>query len=338
MFRLATMAGGAAGYEEGPIPSARFNDPVAAAADVLGNVFVADAANHVIRRISPHGSVSLVAGRPTVAGFENGNGLQAMFNSPEGIVAGFSGDLFVADTMNHVIRHVDASGNVTTFAGAPQSPGWHDGRGAEVQFSSPVGITIDSRGYLYVTDYANHCVREISPDGTVRTLAGAPKQSGNADGFYDVARFTFPFGIVMTPHGDLLVSDSGNHTIRLVTIRGIVSTLFGASGQSGSADGRGRSSRFSRPTGIAVDPAGTVYVADTDNSTIRRIDSDGTVSTVAGLAETVGQGDGDPLVPRLHHPFGVTTDPAGRLIIIDTFNHRICTLEQRPSRRRGVHL
>ena len=179
----------------------------------------------------------------------------------------------------------------TTFAGAASS-GHADGAASAARFSNPRGVALDNSGNAYVVDTDNHTIRKITPSGTVTTLAGLAGSRGSTNGFGSAARFDTPQGIAVDTAGHIYVADAGNQTVRKITPAGLVTTLAGAPGLRGSADGTANSARFSSPTGVAVDAAGNVFVADTLNLTIRKITPAGVVTTLAGLAGSRGSADG----------------------------------------------
>jgi len=195
--------------------------------------------------------------------------------------------------------------------------------GASARFSSPHGIAVDSTGTLYVADTGNSVVRKITSNGKVTTLAGLAGSQGSDDGTGNSARFTAPWGMAIDATGTLFVTDRSAHTVRRITAHGLVSTIAGLAGSSGSEDGVGSAARFNEPTGIAVGADGTLYVADTGNSTIRTIATDGTVNTIGGLAGATGSNDGVGTAARFSSPEGITVDEFGTVYIADTMNHTI---------------
>jgi sugar lactone lactonase YvrE len=156
--------------------------------------------------------------------------------------------------------------------------------GAAARFNAPDGVALDTAGNVYVADANNHTIRKVTAAGVVTTLAGTAGLSGSTDGTGAAAHFSFPSGVAIDSAGSLYVADFGNHTIRKVTADGVVTTLAGTAGLSGSADGTGAAARFNGPDGVSVDGAGHIYVADVFNSTIRKVTPTGTTSTVAGVA------------------------------------------------------
>ncbi|HXI11483.1 MAG TPA: NHL repeat-containing protein [Thermoanaerobaculia bacterium] len=312
-----------AGFEDGTGSAARFSQPFGVATDSSGNVYVADTNNHTIRKITPAGVVTTLAGLAGSSGSADGTGSAARFNGPSGVATDSSGNVYVADFANRTIRKVTPSGAVTTLAGLAESGGSTDGIGSEARFNSPRGVAIDSSGNVYVADTNNYTIRKITPAGAVTTLAGLAFGSGSADGTGSAARFLFPRGVATDSSGNVYVADSDNHTIRKITTAGVVTTLAGLAGNFGSADGTASAARFYDPRGVATDSSGNVYVADTSNSTIRKITPAGVVTTLAGLAAVFGSADGTASAARFGRPEGVATDSSGNVYVADTGNHTI---------------
>jgi sugar lactone lactonase YvrE len=181
----------------------------------------------------------------------------------------------------------------------------------------------DSAGNLYVADQGNSTIRKVTAAGVVTTLAGTAGMTGSVDGMGTAARFNGPDGVAVDNAGNVYVADFGNHTIRKVTATGIVTTLAGTAGMSGSADGTGTAARFFFPAGIAVDSAGNVYVAELGNPTIRKVTADGVVTTLAGTAGAVGSADGTGADARFNRPTGVEVDSAGNVYVADQNNSNI---------------
>ena len=173
-----------------------------------------------------------------------------------------AGNVYVADSLNDVIRKISLSGVVTTLAGSAGHGGSSNGSGSAARFNDPMAVAVDSAGNVYVADNLNDEIREISPSGVVTTLAGSGGQPGSSDGSGSAARFDWPVGVAVDGAGNVYVADEFGQEIRKVTPAGVVSTLAGSAGQTGSSDGTGSAARFDYPTGVAVDGAGNVYVAD----------------------------------------------------------------------------
>ncbi len=283
-----TMAGGAGisgSADNATATNARFNLPAGLAVDTAKNVFVADTGNHTIRKITAAGVVTTLAGSAGSTGFTDATGTAARFNSPAGLAVDASGNVFVCDAGNHTIRKITSARVVTTVAGSPGVSGTTNANGTSARFNSPQGIVVDPSGNLYVTDSGNHAIRKITPAGDVTTFAGLAGTSGSTDATGGSARFNTPKAITLDASGTFHVADSGNHTVRKITSAGVVTTVAGLAGTSGTADGAGTTARFNSPSGIAATPDGlNVYVADTTNHTIRR---NTLYNTLAPLADRV---------------------------------------------------
>jgi sugar lactone lactonase YvrE len=320
---VTTFAGMARqqGALDGTGLGARFYEPHKLAVDQAGNLYVADRRNHVIRKITPAGVVTTLAGAAGLPGFADGSGSVARFRFPSGLAVDSGGNLYVADTDNHRIRKITPSGTVTTLSGSSNF-GNRDGTVAVATFTYPKGIAVDDAGNLYVTH--NHSLRKISAAGIVTTLAGSTLNgSGNVDGVGTVARFDFPMDVAVDASGNLYVADMYNHTIRKVTPSGVVSTFAGSPGVSGSSIGVGSSALFADPTGITIDSAGNLYVADRWNHLIRKITPAGLVTNLAGTARLGGAADGTGSLARFQAPADVAIDTFGNLYVADKDNHTI---------------
>jgi DNA-binding beta-propeller fold protein YncE len=255
--QVTTLAGtGTAGFTEGTGTGAGFNYPYGEAVDGAGNVYVADAKNHMIRKITPTGQVTTLAGNGT-AGNVDGPASIAQFNEPRGVALDAAGNIYVADTENHSIRKITAAGEVTTLAG----------KGA--QFNEPRGIAVDASGTLYVADSFNNRICKITADGQVTTLAGGAK-GGFKEGKGTEAQFKKPRGLAVDAKGkNIYVADTENHCIRRITSSGEVTTLAGKN-PIGYTDGPATASQFNEPYGVAVNGK-TLVVVDASNHCIRQI-------------------------------------------------------------------
>ena len=317
-----TFAGqpGVKGYTDGPVAKAEFRLPNNVAVDHSGNVYVADTANDVIRKITPDGMVSTLAGMAHSHGSADGQGSQARFWAPFGITVDARGIIYVADTANNTIRKITPGGIVSTLAGLAGHAGTNDGVLFSARFRNPWSVAIDGEGSVFVADMSNDTIRKITPAGMVYTFAGHPGMIGNADGFGNDARFDNPFAVAVDSAGDVYVSDSANNAIRKITAHRVVTTLAGLPGYAGNADGSGTDARFWNPQGLAVDSAGNLYVADTGNNLIRKVTPMGVVTTLLESSQ------GDEVVSQSVHlnaPGGVAVDDAGNVYVADTNNHCI---------------
>lgn len=268
---VSTFAGsGVAGGVDGVGTAASFNSPRQVAVDSSGTVYVAESEGHKIRKITPGGVVSTLAGSGE-QGSADGAGSAASFRFPFGIAVDGIGNVYVGDLNNNKVRKISPDGVVSTLAGSGASGG-ANGTGAAASFNRPAGVAVDVDGNVYVVEVTGQRVRKITPAGVVSTLAGSGVQ-GSADGNGTAASFRNAEGIAVDGRGNVLVADTGNHKIRRITPAGVVSTLAG-SGAQDSAEGDVAAASFNGPKGIAVDASGTVLVGDTGNNKIRKIAQD----------------------------------------------------------------
>lgn len=331
---VETLAGqqGIAGSANGSGNAARFNQPVGIARDTAGNLYVADVSNHTLRKVTPAGVVTTLAGQAGSAGSANGTGNAARFNQPWGVAVDHAGDIYVGDSYNHTIRKVTPTGVVTTLAGLASSPGSADGTNSSARFSFPNHVAVDAAGNVYVADGGNHAIRKLTPVGAnwvVTTLAGTAGSPGSADGTNRIARFNNPYGMASDNKGNLYVADTLNNIIRILTPEGanwVVTTAAGSAGSVGFADGSNGDARFNSPAAVASDSAGNLYVADALNNSIRKMTLAGsnwvvTTLTVAGGRH--GSTDGMGLDARFLNPSGVAVDSEKSVYVADQFNHTI---------------
>jgi sugar lactone lactonase YvrE len=271
---VSTFAGspGAFGSANGSGTSARFFAPQGVTVDYVGVIYVADTANATIRKISSGGLVAPFAGSASNYNSFDGTAANANFHQPEGLAVDANRNVFVADAWNHTIRKITQSAVVTTLAGLAGNPGSVDGTNSKARFNRPSGVALDNLGNLFVTDSLNHTIRKITPSGLVTTIAGMAGVWGNADGTNSRARFFLPQGIAVLNSSNLVVVDSGNHTLRKISASGtnwVVSTIAGLPGVAGGASGTGSDARFEFPAGLAMDDGGHLYIADAGNHEVR---------------------------------------------------------------------
>ena len=317
-YVFTTIAGlPTVGSNDGAGSAARFDQPWATAVDGAGNVYVADMRNNTIRKITPDGDVTTLAGTPGVGGHVDGTGSAALLFNPSGVAVDGAGTLYVADTSSCTIRKITTGGVVTTLAGSAYAQGSADGTGSAARFVLPMAVAVDAAGNVYVADEGNDTIRKVAPGGVVTTLAGTAGLQGSADGVGSAARFFNPYGVAADAAGDVYVADTNNQTIRKITPGGVVTTLTGTVAGSGSAAG------FSGPGGVAVDAAGNVYVSDSGNDTIREITPGGVVTTLAGTAGISGSLDGTGNAAQFGHTWGISVDGAGNVYVADTGNNSI---------------
>lgn len=310
---VSTLAGsGTAGWVDGPGATAQFDLPKGITFDGSGNVYVTEwGGGGRVRQIDPAGTVSTLVG----PGF---------LSSPNDIAFDPSANnfLFIADWGSHRVKHTDATGNVTIIAGSGAA-GYLDGPAATAQFSLPSGIAVDGAGNVFVTEFGNHTVRKIDmATGMVSTVAGNGTP-GCVNGNGTAARFTNPTGITVDGAGNLFVADWGNQVVRKIDPSGNVTTVSGICGVSGAVNSTLAASTFNLPHGLFVDAASNIYIAESSNHWMRKIDvNNNQVTTYAGTG-IQGFADGPAATSQFYTPFRITGDCAGKIYIADTDNHRI---------------
>ena len=305
-----------------------FNNPYGIAVDTSGNVYVSDTYNNCIKRVTPAGVVTVLAGSTT--GFSDATGTAAKFNNPMGIAIDTSGNIIVADALNRRIRKVTPAGVVTTVAGSTPTPG-----STPPVFEYPVSVAIDSNGNIFVSDETNRSILKITPEGVVSTIAGGNQSFKYADGQGTNAAFGLPAGIAVDANGNIFVADTGCNCIRRVTPSGDVTTIAGYASPlnrpiamstdpepGGYVNATGLAAKFSYPRGLAIDASGNLIVTDFGNNRIRRVTPAGVVTTIAGSGAT-GATDGPAMSASFNDPTGVAIDAIGNTLIIDSSNNRI---------------
>ena len=328
---ISTVAGnGTPGYSDGGGDArlASLWSPHGVALDTQGNLYIADTANARVRRVTPAGTISTVAGNGT-HGY-SGDGGDARLTSlwsPQGVALDTQGNLYIADMANARIRRVSPAGTISTVAGNGKRG--FSGDGGDAQSASlrfPRGVALDTQGNLYIADEQNHRIRRVTPAGTISTVAGNGKGGFSGDGGDSASALLWsPFDLALDTQGNLYIADEQNHRIRRVTPAGTISTVAGNGKGGFSGDGGDAQSASLRlPRGVALDTQGNLYIADPANARIRRVTPAGTISTVAGNGtHGYSDGGGDARLASLWSPQGVALDTQGNLYIADEQNHRI---------------
>ncbi|WP_158288295.1 NHL repeat-containing protein [Mucilaginibacter psychrotolerans] len=261
---VTTLAGnGSLGFIDGTAETAKFYSPSGLAVDAAGNVYVADLGNNAIRKVTPTGTVTTLAGSGD-AGYADGTGSAATFNTPRGVAVDANGNVYVADYGNNLIRKITAAGVVTTIAGS-RTTGYANGTGTDANFNKPTGITLDATGNIYVAEPLNNAIRKIDADMLVTTFAG-----GSTSGTTITALLGAPNSLSIDGSGNFWICDGNRRIIKIGTDKKLI-VMAGASGGSGYTDGAGTAALFNGPTGIAVGTGGNIYVADFGNNVIRKI-------------------------------------------------------------------
>jgi hypothetical protein len=318
---VATFAGsGTAGNVNATGIAASFNNPTGVCFDYTTNdIIVADRTGHKIRRISPSGVVTTVAGSGS-PGSANGTGTAASFNFPTGVCVDLSGNIYVADFGNNKIRHITPAGVVTTYAGSGAF-GSAGGLATSATFSNPTGICTDFSNNFYVVDYSGHNIRKISSGGIVSVFAGSTTGlQGSTNAIGTAARFTNPWGICIDQAGDLYIADGGNNMIRKINTTTAAVTTLAGSGTAGSANGTGITAEFNFPTGVCADASGNIYVAD-DNK-IRVINSASVVTTYAGTG-VAGFVEGPAATAQFNVSQTLCLDASNNVYVADKNNNKI---------------
>ncbi|HEX6290918.1 MAG TPA: SMP-30/gluconolactonase/LRE family protein [Herpetosiphonaceae bacterium] len=333
---ISTMAGtGSAGYvgigDGYAATQARLNDPSAMAWGPDGSLYIADTGQHRIRKVSPDGVITTVAGNGTPGfGGDGGQGIYAMLGYPGGIGVGADGSLYIADTWNNRIRKVSSDGVITTVAGNGTRGFMGDGGPAiNAQLDNPEGIRMGADGSVYIADTWNNRIRKIAPDGIITTVGGGGGWGSRGDGGpATAAELNRPNSVALTADGSLYIADTGNHRIRRVGSDGVITRVAGT-----NTAGYGRpgdnipatQAKLYLPYDVAPSADGSLYIADERNALIRRVGPDGIITTVAGTEGTAGfSGDSGPAInAQLNGPESVALSPDGSLYIADTRNNRI---------------
>lgn len=258
-------------------------------------------------------------------GHLDGIGTIAKFRAPEGIAVDKDGNVYTTEYGSSVVRKITPSGKVFTLAGKDGELGFADGISNEARFNRPHGIAIDKFLNVYVADMKNCTIRKIPPNGKVATVAGVPEVKGSSDGKSSKATFNQPEGIAVNSKGYIYIADTYNFIIREISTDGNVKTIAGKAGISGSADGKGIESRFNMPIGIAIDGKDNIYIVDANydgntpgNCTIRKINTKGVVTTLAGITGKTGCTDGKGRLATFNRPVGITVTKEGIVYIADT--------------------
>ncbi len=321
---LSSLAGtiDGPGFANGTGSAARFNMPSGIALDASGNLYVTDTDNNLVRKVTTAGVVTTLAGQVRTPGATNATGTSALFKAPTGIAI-TSSNLLVADSGNHMIRKLTTAGVATTLAGTAGSSGTTDATGTAARFNLPQGIAVDSAGIAFVTDTGNSTIRKITTAGVVTTFAGSAGLQGGTNDTGSLARFASPLGITRDASNVLYVTDSTGQTLRKITTAGVVSTLAGAHGLSGSTNDTGALARFSAPSGAVVDSTGALFVTDAANGTIRKVTSGGAVTTFAGTAGAQGSVNGTGAGAMFYKPVGLARDASNTLYVADPVAHVI---------------
>ena len=338
--RITTYAGefslaGTYSGDGGAATSAGLSSPAGVAVDGAGNLYIADAANNVIRKVTAGGTITTVAGNNSLGGGYSGDGgpaTGAALNDPMAVTVDSAGNLYIADTANNVIRKVNTGGTITTVAGNYSLGGGYSGDGGPATSAAlyaPVTVTVDGAGNLYIADTANNVIRQVNTSGTITTFAGDYSLGGTYSGdggAATAAALNQPTGIALDSATNLYIADTGNNVIRVVNAAsGNISTFAGNYSLGGTYSGDGGAATaagLNQPIDVVVDGLGNLYISDDSNDVIRQVNAGGNIITFAGDYNNWGySGDGGLAINAgLNYPWGVAVDVYGRLFVSDSGN------------------
>lgn len=357
-FTITTVAGnGSPGYsgDGGPATSAQLYLPQCMAFDAAGNLYIADTFNNVVREVALDGTIMTVAGNGTFGYSGDGAAAtSAQLAYPHGLAFDASGDLYIADTSNNVIRELTPDGNINTVVGNGTLGYTGDGGPpTAAELYAPYGVALDRAGDLYITDSNNHVIREVVVSGTMQTVTGEvlvtgmiqtvggngyPGYAGDGGPFAG-AQFYYPKGLAFDANGNLYIADFGNSAIREVAVNGTITTFAGngAPGYLGDG-GAATNAALAFPEDVALDAKGSLYIADTINEVIREVPATGIISTIAGNGVMGFTGDGGPATnAEFFYPKGVAVNAMGSVYVADWDNEviRLLTPSVHQSDRRA---
>jgi len=327
---ITTTAGnGTQGYtgDAGPATGAGLDYPIGVAVDASGNLYIADAGNNRVCKVDRAGIITTVAGNGA-QGYtgDGGPAVLAKLDYPMNVALDASGNLYIADDGNNRIRRVDRAGIITTVAGNGTQGYSSEGFATGAELEQPTGVAVDSAGNLYIADNQNFCIRRVDNRGIITTVAGNGTQGYGGDGGPAAdAELNYPAGVAVDSAGNFYIADARNNRIRRVDAGGIITTVAGNGIQGYGGDGGlATSAELNYPAGVAFDASGNLYIADNGNNRIRRVDTGGVITTVAGNGIQGYGGDGGPATgAELNYPAGVALDASGNLYIADIKNNRI---------------
>jgi sugar lactone lactonase YvrE len=343
---IATIAGnGSAAFagDGGPATAAALNHPWGLAIDSAGAIYISDSDNGRIRRVSPSGIISTVAGDgvPGASG-DGGSALNASLSDVAGVALDAAGNLYFGDASNRRVRKVTTAGIISTVAGTGvQGFSGDGGPATNATLNRPTFVVVDSAGKLYITDSSNQRIRRVDLNGTITTIAGNGLAGFSGDGGLATdASLMFPLGMAMDRIGNLYVADANNHRIRRINLSGVITTVAGNGVEGFSGDlGPATSASLNYPEDVAIDGSGNLFIADSGNNRIRKVDPSGVISTIAGTILNGFSGDGGPSVEAvLNFPWGLAADPSGGVYIADRMNNRIRKISPSPSARIISHM
>jgi sugar lactone lactonase YvrE len=327
---ITTVAGtGMSGYsgDGGAATNASLDYPADVVVDAVGNLFVADYYNNRVRKVDTSGLITSVAGTAN-QGFsgDGGAAVNASLKWPSGVAVDAAGNLFLADSGNNRVRKVDTNGLITTLAGNGGSGCSGDGGAAtNAELDQPWGVAVDGSGNVFFSDCYNQRICVVQTNGLIQTIAGngLADYSGDGDAATNASLY-YPSGVALDASGNLFIADYLNNRVRKVDTSGIITTAAGGGTGLLGDGGPALNASLYYPSGVAVDPNGNLFIADTDNNRIRKVDANGIITTVAGNGTEAYSGDGGAATNAgLYEPWDVAADAFGNLFIADTENSRV---------------
>jgi sugar lactone lactonase YvrE len=328
---IRTIAGSIAAGSKGDggsAVSAQFDRPLGVVVDSVGNLYIADANNHRVRKVTTDGKISTFAGTGSPGkGGDGGPAVSAQLNYPREVVVDSVGNLYIADANNHRVRKVTADGKISVFAGTGTAgSGGDNGLATAAQLNGPFGLAVDSAGNLYIAEYYNHRVRKVTTDGKISTFAGTGSPGKGGDGGpAGSAQLNCPIAVAVDDADGLYIADHANHRVRKVTADGKISTIAGTgTAGSGGDGGTATSAQLNLPMGLVVDSTGVLYISEWNGHRVRKVTADGKISTAAGTGAPGSGGDSGPATSaQLNNPSGLAVDCVDTLYIADWANNLV---------------